>query len=49
MAIRKKFSIKTFWQYWRNTSDDDVIKFLYYFTEIETEKIKKFNIIKGQI
>ena len=42
-----KFSIKTFWQYWRNTSDDDVIKFLYYFTEIESNAIKKFNNYQG--
>ena len=42
-----KFSIKTFWQYWRNISDDDVIKFLYYFTEIESNAIKKFNNYQG--
>ena len=42
-----KFSIKTFWQYWRNTSDDDVIKFLYYFTEIESNAIKEFNNYQG--
>ncbi len=42
-----KFSIKSFWQYWRNTSDDDVIKFLNYFTEIESSEIKKFNSYQG--
>ena len=23
----EKFSVSDFWQYWRNTADDDVIKF----------------------
>ena len=26
---KDKYSIQNFWQYWRNTSDDDVIMFLY--------------------
>ena len=29
-----------YWQFWRNTDDRDVKKFLHYFTEIEPEKIK---------
>jgi len=29
-----------YWQFWRNTDDRDVKIFLYYFTEIETEKLK---------
>ena len=29
-----------YWQFWRNTDDRDVKRFLYYFTEIEPEKIK---------
>ena len=31
----KLFSPYDYWQFWRNTSDDDVKKFLKYFTEIE--------------
>ena len=29
-----------YWQFWRNTSDSDVVNFLNYFTEIKTEEIK---------
>ncbi len=29
-----------YWQFWRNTDDRDVKKFLYYFTEIETKEIE---------
>ena len=29
-----------YWQFWRNTDDRDVKRFLHYFTEIEPEKIK---------
>ena len=43
----EKFSIKDFWQYWRNTSDEDVIKFLKLFTEIEVKEIDKFKDFKG--
>ena len=28
-----------FWQYWRNTADEDVIKFLYLFTEIKKQDL----------
>ena len=30
-----------YWQFWRNTSDDDVIKFLKLFTELPLEKIEE--------
>ncbi len=30
-----------YWQFWRNTDDRDVKKFLYFFTEIETGEIDK--------
>merc|ERR1712224_609631 len=42
-----KFSITNFWQYWRNTSDNDVIKFLKLFTEIEISEIKRFKNFTG--
>jgi len=32
---KKLFSPYDYWQFWRNTSDEDVKKFLKYFTEIE--------------
>ena len=36
-----------YWQFWRNTDDRDVIKYLYLFTEIETEEIKKYESYTG--
>ena len=32
-----------YWQFWRNTDDRDVLKFLKNFTDIEIEDIKKAN------
>ena len=34
------FSPYEYWQFWRNTDDRDVRKFLNYFTDIETEEIE---------
>ena len=31
-----------YWQFWRNTDDRDVKRFLYFFTEIDTLKIDNF-------
>jgi len=36
-----------FWQFWRNTEDDDVIKFLKLFTELDLYKISSLNKLKG--
>jgi len=35
-----------YWQFWRNTDDRDIKKFLYYFTEIEINELK--NIYKNE-
>ena len=32
-----------YWQFWRNTSDDDVKKFLKYFTEINIDELEKIS------
>ena len=37
----KLFSAYDYWQFWRNTSDEDVKKFLKYFTEIDINEISK--------
>ncbi len=37
-----------FWQFWRNTHDDDVIKFLKLFTDLSLNEISKFSDLKGQ-
>ena len=36
---KKMFSPYDYWQFWRNTADEDVKKFLRYFTEIDTEEL----------
>ena len=38
---KKLFSPYDYWQFWRNTSDEDVKKFLMYFTEIKTDILLK--------
>ena len=38
---KKMFSPYEYWQFWRNTSDEDVKKFLNYFTEIETKDLSQ--------
>ncbi len=38
---KKLFSPYDYWQFWRNTSDEDVNKFLKYFTEIEFNKLSE--------
>ena len=38
---KKMFSPYEYWQFWRNTSDGDVKKFLNYFTEIETKDLSQ--------
>ena len=35
----KLFSVYDYWQFWRNTDDRDVIKFLNFFTDIDPQKI----------
>ena len=37
---KKFFSPYDYWQFWRNTDDKDVIRFLKFFTNIEIEKIE---------
>ncbi len=36
---KKMFSPYNYWQFWRNTADEDVKKFLKYFTEIELDEL----------
>ena len=36
-----------YWQFWRNTEDKDVIRFLKLFTEISLEEIKKLEKLEG--
>ena len=45
--LNRKFSVMDFWQYWRNTDDKDVIKFLKLFTEIEIREIENYKNFKG--
>ena len=36
----QKLNVTDFWQFWRNTSDEDIFKFLYLFTEIPNNEIE---------
>ena len=36
-----------YWQFWRNTDDRDVIKYLYLFTEMTTDNIKQYDNYSG--
>ena len=36
-----------FWQFWRNTEDDDVIKFLKLFTDLNLDEISDLNKLQG--
>mmetsp|Transcript_119172 Transcript_119172/g.243709 ORF Transcript_119172/g.243709 Transcript_119172/m.243709 type:complete len:508 (+) Transcript_119172:85-1608(+) len=42
-----KLSEYDYWQFWRNTSDEDVIKFLKLFTELPLEEIEKLESMEG--
>ena len=44
----KDFSVFDFWQFWRNTADQDVVKFLKLFTEISLEEINRYENLKGE-
>ena len=44
---KEKCSVQNFWQYWRNTADEDVIKFLYLFTDLKIDKIDKYKDLDG--
>ena len=42
------FPVFDFWQFWRNTVDEDVIKFLKLFTEIDLNEISKLEKLEGE-
>jgi tyrosyl-tRNA synthetase len=42
-----KLSEYDYWQFWRNTSDEDVIRFLKLFTELPLEEIAKLERLEG--
>eukprot|EP00978_Attheya_sp_CCMP212_P027214 scaffold90989_cov41-Attheya_sp.AAC.2 len=42
-----KVSEYDYWQFWRNTSDEDVIRFLKLFTELPLEKIAELEKLEG--
>eukprot|EP00429_Kryptoperidinium_foliaceum_P036753 CAMPEP_0176158472 /NCGR_PEP_ID=MMETSP0120_2-20121206/81050_1 /TAXON_ID=160619 /ORGANISM="Kryptoperidinium foliaceum, Strain CCMP 1326" /LENGTH=461 /DNA_ID=CAMNT_0017495833 /DNA_START=45 /DNA_END=1426 /DNA_ORIENTATION=- len=43
-----KLSEYDYWQFWRNTSDEDVIRFLKLFTELPLDEIAKLEGLEGQ-
>jgi tyrosyl-tRNA synthetase len=43
----EKLSAYDYWQFWRNTEDADVVRFLKYFTELSLDEIEKFSKLEG--
>ncbi len=43
----EKLSEYDYWQFWRNTSDEDVIRFLKLFTELDLAEIAKLESLEG--
>ena len=46
LAYKKNYLLQ-YWQFWRNTSDNDVSKFLGLFTDISSEKIGEIKSFRG--
>ena len=44
---KERLSSFDFWQYWRNTEDDDVERFLKLFTELPLEEITRLAALRG--
>ena len=44
----EQLSAYDYWQFWRNTADADVVKFLRLFTDLPLEKIDKLGGLSGQ-
>ncbi|GIR14142.1 MAG: tyrosine--tRNA ligase [Candidatus Pelagibacterales bacterium] len=45
---KEKISSLDFFQFWRNVNDKDVSKFLYLFTKLPLNEIKKLSLLKNQ-
>jgi len=43
----EKLSAYEFWQFWRNTEDDDVARFLRLFTELPLDEVHRLGQLKG--
>ncbi|MCP4923747.1 MAG: tyrosine--tRNA ligase [bacterium] len=44
---KEKLPVFDFWQYWRNTPDADVIRFLKLFTDLDLSEIEKLSALEG--
>ena len=45
---REKLSSHDFWQFWRNSADADVGRFLRLFTELPMEEIRRLELLQGK-
>ena len=45
---KDKISSLNFFQFWRNVNDQDVSRFLYLFTKLPLDEIKKLSVLKNQ-
>ena len=48
MVDERKLSNYNFYQFWRNVDDNNVVRFLYLFTKIPIEEIKKLSSLKDK-
>lgn len=44
---KERLSEYDYWQFWRNTADADVIRFMKLFTEVPMEKIEEYSKLEG--
>lgn len=44
----EKLSPYDYYQFWRNTEDADVVRFMKYFTELDLKEIKKYEQVEGK-
>ena len=45
--MKKKLSSFDYWQFWRNTDDRDVIRYLQLFTELSEKEIESYKNLSG--
>ena len=43
----EQISAYDYWQYWRNTEDDDVMRFMYLYTDLPKEEITSYKSLSG--
>merc|ERR1712038_61243 len=45
---KDRLSEYDYWQFWRNTADADVIRFMKLFTEVPLDKVEEYSKLEGE-